>query len=270
MNLLIVAKLPLIRKIPFDVVVHIPRSGTIPASLIATYLRVPLASVDEFCAGITNTRGSKTDSLHRILVVDDSIRTGVQMKQNVDRIKAARPDAEIKTMSVFSTVFPGRVFDADLVLSEHTDTEYIYPWFLWKSNRIKDCVLDMDGVLCRDCTREEDDDGERYRQFLETADLKFRTDHRFVAVVTGRLEKYRPQTEDWLRRHGLRPDKVIMGPWSSIEERRIAGPAAWKGSVYRKMSQALLFVESSVREAPVIAQVSGKTVFCIDDQVTYG
>lgn len=267
MDRLITANLHRIRALPFDVVVHLPRSGTIPASLIATYLSVPFASVDEFCGGIVHTRKSNYAGLNRVLLVDDSIRTGVQMEGAVDRLRNARPDADILTLAVFSTEHP-RTHQPTLVLESHAETKYIYPWFMWKSKRIADCAADMDGVLCRDCTRAEDDDGAAYAAFLASADPKFHTVHRIGAIVTSRLEKYRPQTEAWLARQGILYSRLIMGPWASPDDRR--GHAAdWKGEVYRTLPQSL-YIESSERDAAIIARVSRRPVWSVETQRRHG
>lgn len=275
LNQVIVDNIPKIRKIPFDVIVHLPRSGTIPAALIATYLCKPFQSVDEFCAGMpVIERKSEFQSLTRILVVDDSIHQGIQLKTAVERIREARPDAEIKTLSVYDNTAgkPTRQFDCDIRLFEHAPEPYFMPWFLWKSSWISNCAVDMDGVLCRDCTREEDDDGEKYKKFLKKADLKFKPlDKKKIkigAIVTGRLEKYRPQTEDWLKKHGIRYDRLIMCPAKNKEERRAMNPAKWKGEIYKELPQ-MFFIESSVKESPTIRDVSGKLVYCIDNSEVY-
>lgn len=276
LNQLIVDNAHKIRAIPFDIVVHLPRSGTIPAVLIATYLCKPFQSVDEFCAGLpVIERKSEFDRLNRILLVDDSIHRGIQMKAAVERIRAARPDAEIKTLSVYDNTagIPHREFDCDYRLFEHRPEPYFMPWFLWKSSWIDTAAVDMDGVLCRDCTPGEDDDGEAYAGFLQTAEVKFKPlDKRKIrigAIVTGRMEKYRAETEGWLARHGIRYDRLIMCPAKTKDERRAMNPAKWKASVYRDLPQTF-FIESSVKEAPIIAAESGKLVYCIDNSKVYG
>jgi hypothetical protein len=270
LNRLIVSSAHKIRAIPFDLVVHLPRSGTIPASLIATYLCKPLQSVDEFCARMpVNDRKSETIGGSRILVVDDSINEGIQLKAAVDRIRLSRPDARIKTLVVYDNIAgrPDRIFDCDYRLHCHDAPPYLMPWFLWKSAGIKDAAIDMDGVLCRDCTRAEDDDGEQYQEFLRTAEVKFRPlKHKIGCIVTSRLEKYRPQTEEWLFINGFRCERLIMGPWASKAERKNA--AEWKAQIYRGLPQAF-FIESSDKDAQIIAKASGKLVFCIDSQKIY-
>jgi hypoxanthine phosphoribosyltransferase len=266
MDRLIVEALPRIRQLPFDVIVHLPRSGTIPASLMATYLRKPLASLDEYIMGVISTRKCDSDATARALLVDDSIRSGVQMTAALDRIMTEKPGAQVCTLAVFSTEVE-RDFQPDLVLASHEERTYIYPWFMWKTGRIKYCAVDMDGVLCRDCLPHEDDDGEEYLKFLETAEPKFLTSHTIGAIVTSRLKKYRPQTEAWLSKHGVSYKKLIMGPWESKEERR--GKASiWKAKKF-KSSDLELFVESDDRTARIIKDISGKPVWSVERMECY-
>jgi uncharacterized HAD superfamily protein len=267
---IIVDNIHKIRAIPFDVVVHIPRSGTIPASIIATYLCKPLASVEEYCQRNIITRKSdvsKNKDLRRILLVDDSIRTGKQMEKHVQIIKSSRPETKIYTLAAYDTEYD-RQIHTTLSLSKHSDDMYIYPWFMWKTERIELCAVDMDGVLCRDCTKEEDDDGEKYLNFVKTAELKFKPlKHEIGAIVTSRLSKYRKETEEWLERNGIKYRELIMGGWKSNEDRK-GNQAAFKAAYY-KNSPLQLFVESSAREAADIHRLSGKSVYCIDSQQAF-
>lgn len=268
LNVLLVENLHRIRQLDFDVIVHLPRSGTLPACLLATYLKRPFASVDEYCAGIINTRKADYKTLHKILIVDDSIATGGQLKNAMEKIKAARPDTQILSLAVYGVPRPDRVQEATMVLFEHRDKDYVYPWFMWKTQNVKHYAFDMDGVLCRDCTREEDDEGANYKKFITNAELKFHTDFELGAIVTSRLEKWRPQTEAWLDRHNFKYKKLIMGPWRNNADRKRADAAYWKAKQFGN-SKFTLYVESSEREAEIIAAQTDKTVFCIDNQRVY-
>lgn len=272
---LIVKNLHKIRAIPADVIVHCPRSGTIPASLIATYLCKPFASVDEYCAGIINVRKSEFKDLNRILLVDDSISTGQQMAGFIRQIKEVKPDCKIYTLAVYSYSGSKYTLNPTLILDTHNDPDYIYSWFMWKTFRLKHCAVDMDGVLCRDVVVGEDDDGERYDNFLRTAELKFKPfDYlkgRDVigSIVTGRLEKYRKQTEGWLENNGVKYNKLIMCPAKTRDERKLINPAKWKASIF-SWPEYKLFIESSEKEARIIADIARKPVFCIDTMEQYG
>lgn len=267
MDRLIVSNLHKIRALPFDVIVHLPRSGTIPASIIATYLRKPLASLEEFCAGMVSTRKCDSTATKRALLVDDSIRSGVQIEAAIQRLKECGKDEGLVTLCIIS-VDVARNYQPTLILHHHTDCNYVYPWFMWKTKRVKDIAFDMDGVLCRDCTKDEDDEGKKYLNFLETADPKFLTDYPLGAIITSRLEKYRPQTEQWLAKHGVSYKTLIMGPWSSNDERR-GNVEKWKAQKYIA-SRLGLYVESSDRSAQKIAQLSGKPVWSIERMERYG
>jgi hypothetical protein len=87
-------------------------------------------------------------------------------------------------------------------------------------------------------------------------------------IVTARIEQYRPQTEEWLRRHGVSVDELVMAPWGSLAERNRHDVAAWKAEHYRrflKRRHALkppLFIESCPHQAARIARLSGGLVVC--------
>lgn len=264
----IVQNLHKIRQIPFDVVVHLPRSGTIPAALLATYLCRPLASVQEFCAGQIITRKSEFTTLNRILLVDDSIHTGGQMAEAIKMVQAARPDAIIHPLSIYSNEAgrAGRTVDV-ITLHNHGPHLYMMPWFMWKTKRIIHAALDMDGVLCRDCMKGEDDEGPVYINFLKTAEPLFKPMHPVGSIVTGRLEKYRPQTERWLKKHGIAYKELHMGPWKTNKQRRAATPEAYKAEVFKRSAQTL-FIESCHKQAVKIAELSGKAVWCIETMET--
>ena len=270
MDRLIVANLHKIRQIPFDVIVHMPRSGTAPAAMIATYLNRPLASCDEICAGMAWTRKAidYDPEMKRLLLVDDHVNRGVQMLPMLERIRRERPDCTVTTLAVYSS---GHVksYAPDVVL-DSSGLQYLYPWFMWKSSHaLNPCALDMDGVLCRDCTREEDDEGAAYENFLQTAEPKLIPHAKSaVTIVTSRLERYRPQTQAWLRRYGINAVRLIMGPWRNNAERR-GRVAAWKAEQYRALD-SILYIESDDRQAPEIARLSGKPTYCIDTSTSYG
>lgn len=263
---LLVDNLHRIRQYPWDVIVHIPRSGTIPASILATYMARPMCSVEEYCAGMVSNRKSDVDVSARLLLVDDLARRGVQMAAAVQRIKAAKPKAKITTLAVYrlrDLRGQALVYEPDIALREVTNPIYMATWFLWKNKRLAPLMaVDFDGVLCRDCVKTED-----YELFLRTAEPKFR--HllgKIGWIVTGRREAYRAQTEAWLKQHGYSYGKLLMYP-NDAHRKRVS---QWKGEQYKALTEAKLFVESSAAQSPIIADISGKTVWCVDNSRGYG
>jgi orotate phosphoribosyltransferase len=220
---------------------------------------------------MVTTRKSDVKATDRILVVEDSVRTGRQMHDAVKRLKRAKPDTKITTMAVYLTDDlrgETRVLVPDLYLRADADGFYLMPWYMWKTHRLEQACVDLDGVLCRDATPEEDDDGVNYQRFLETADLKFKPHIGHIGwIVTGRLEKYRSQTVAWLDRNNIDHRKLVMGPWQTKSERS-GNAGRWKAQTYRDLP-AKLFIESSPRQAQEIAEFSRKTVWCIDTSRAY-
>lgn len=111
--------------------------------------------------------------------------------------------------------------------------------------------VDMDGVLCEDPTIIT---GAEYEQFLIEARPKY-THFEINEIITGRKERFREQTEEWLRRHGIKYKKLLMLP----DEKTLKDIARWKAEMY-KISESELFIESDPRQAEIIKRLTGKHV----------
>lgn len=296
MERLIVANLHRIRALGSGVVVHLPRSGTAPAAMISTYLPAPLASVEEYCAGVISSRKCPPFDRNNVILVDDCINSGKQGAAAIDRIVSANPKAKVTLVAIYDCAREGvkRTFPYRyMTFAAHDggdDSNYLYPYYIWKSLRLRHVAVDFDGVLCRDARKTEDDDGPAYLRFLKEVEPKFlplpeiemrAKDKRgkkitkavvpvIGAIVTGRCEKYRAETEAWLARHCIQYGALHMGPWGSKTERK--GKAAqWKASVYARMgSEIRLFIESSEVQARDIHAITGKPVFSIETMVLHG
>ncbi len=258
-------------KIPNDVdlIVGIPRSGILAASFIALSLNLPLVDLDGFCAGrvfetgTTRRRGNASKHYRRALIVDDSSRTGEALAKAVEKLHTASVDLPpITTCVVYGTSsIRGRV---DVVM-EIIDKPRIFEWnVLHHPGILKDACLDIDGVLCHDPSYAENDDGPAYLDFLQQARPLYLPSHPIKALVTSRLEKYRPETEEWLRRHGVVYEQLIMLDLPSAAERRQAGVHGSHKAAYYRTSSARLFVESELHQANEIARMSGKPVLSIE------
>jgi len=80
-------------------------------------------------------------------------------------------------------------------------------------------------------------------------------------IVTNRLEQHRPQTEGWLRRHGIQYGQLIMSPHRSFTERDHANDAAVrKAEAYGADPTIRLFVESDDHQAIEIFRLTGRPV----------
>lgn len=130
--------------------------------------------------------------------------------------------------------------------------------------------MDFDGILCRDCRPEEDDDDQRYLNFLSTAEPVFLPRKVTVPlIITARLEKYRQQNEAWLQRHSISWSKLVMHPAETLSERRRDDIVEYKAihysewaSRHRALPGQAIFIESDDYQAKAIAARSGRLVVC--------
>lgn len=265
LNAAIVAGLHRIDRSAFDVVVGIPRSGMLPASIIATYLQKPLADVAGYAAGIVHGRSGKAlEPGARVLLVDDTVNKGRAMARAVE----ALPRARITRLCVFGPYQVPAAGVVDISLADCPGPR-VFAWNLLKHKRLARWAFDMDGVLCRDNTKAENDDGERYARFIAGAEPLFLPQRPVGHIVTCRLERYRSETEKWLRRHNVEFGELHMMPYATKAERMEHGNrGGWKAGVARRVG-AELFVESCPKQAGIIAREAGIPVWCASTQAVF-
>lgn len=255
-----------------DLVVGIPRSGLLPANMIALHRNIPLADLEGFLSGNildTGPRGSHSLSVEKlkagglnVLVVDDCVATGKAIQAVQERLKYLTNKHNVIVGAVYYNPDARVSIDA-----WHTklNMPYIFEWNLMHSWVIEHGCLDMDGVLCRDPEPHEDDDGSNYKHFLRNADPYLLPTKKIARIVTCRLEKYRLETEEWLDMHGVQYEQLTMMDYPDAHSRdKDQRHGEYKAEIYRSNGRYQLFVESSRFQAHQIAQWSGKPVFCTE------
>lgn len=262
-----------LHRIPHDIdaVVGIPRSGMLAASAVALHLQKPLADVEGFLRGEVYRRSrSIASDVHRVLLCDDTVLNGRAMAGAMERLVHVRPAISIVRMAVFSApqTPPAAV---DLAL-ELCPTPRAFAWNLWKHKRMPRWCFDLDGVLCCDPTNAENDDGPNYERFIREAPPRFLPKRPIGTIVTARLEKYRALTEAWLHRHGVEYAGLRMLDLPDKAARMATGNrAGFKADIYASLGPKYgeLFIESDARQARKIAAMTGKAVWCVENQVFY-
>lgn len=256
-----------IMRVPRDVdlIVGVPRSGMIPAYILGQFLNLPVISLSEFVAGVPPT-ASSTRQLNapvhgKILLVDDSVDTGAAMARAVEAAAKLIPPERIRSLAIYYS--HGKHRDIGLVLAEQPR---VFQWNYRNHSIAQRSCYDLDGVLCVDPPESENDDGPRYIEFIRTAKPLYIPKYPILTIVTSRLEKYRPQTEDWLRAHGVRYKTLRMLDLPSKEERqRLKAHVPFKADVYSYDRDAVLFIESDPAQAAAIAAATAKPVICCGD-----
>jgi orotate phosphoribosyltransferase len=252
-----------------DLVVGIPRNGLLAANLIALHLNLPMADLDGYLAGRlvgggvrlqTNDIPQDIGSL-KALVVDDSIHSGQALNEAKERINAAGLEENVVYACVFAD--PNATDKVDFYF-DTCPMPRVFEWNIMHQIHLERSCVDIDGVLCRDPREEENDDGQRYEQFVATVESLVVPSVPVGWLVTCRLEKYRKSTVEWLARQGIRYRHLVMMNHPDKASRVASGGhASFKASVYRRVD-AVLFIESSMKQAADIAQLTGRDVFCME------
>ena len=251
----------------FDLIVGIPRSGMLIANVLALRLNCLYTEIDGFLEGRIFKQGFRRRSSPppkkalKVLIVDDSLNTGEQLEIIKKRVKEANLPHAIYYGVVYVT--PGKEHHVDFYY-EHLALPHIMEWQLQRNSMLITTCFDIDGVLCFDPSKGEDDGGEKYETFIKTVKPLMIPKGPIGWLVTSRLEKYRSLTMSWLSEHGIRYRELIMMnfPDRKTQQATISA-SAFKASVYKSTS-ADLFIESSVNQSVDIAFLAQKDVLCME------
>ncbi len=258
----------------FDLIVGIPRSGMIPAFMIALFKNIKACSIDEFINGTNISSGlsretKKVKKIKNVLIVDDSIHSGVSLSHVKERLEKAGmfKKYKIKFLAIFAREKSINLVD---YWFEIVPTPRMFEWNYLNININEKSCFDIDGVLCVDPTNEENDDGEKYRKFLLNAKPLYIPEYTIHTLVTSRLEKYRKETETWLKKHNVKYNNLVMLDLKSKEERiKLNAHSTFKAKVYAANTDTVMFVESEPKQAEEIANLSGKPCICVQNNKLY-
>ena len=262
-----------IHKIPdnVDLVVGIPRSGMIPAYIIGLALNRKVCSVQEFLAGSTGnngyTRYVQDRIVKNVLIVDDTVNSGMSVQKIKELLKPVADKFNLCFMAVYVANEKSAQF-VDVYVKQLSQPR-IFQWNYMYHNITADACYDMDGVLCVDPTDEENDDGEKYLNFIKNAKPLYLPNQEIGYIVTSRLEKYRAETEQWLKKHGVKYKKLYMLDCTAEERRKYGLHAKYKAKIYGQIKNSGLFIESNPEQAMEIANLTGKRCICCTNDAMY-
>lgn len=247
---------------PVSAICGVPRSGVIVASQLAQILHKHLVPIEYLCnPEISIFRPSYSrklvyDKKLPVLLLDDTCSSGKTRSEVETHLKKhakvpyiygavyARPHAIAK--------FPGLLHGYALPERYHT-----FQWNLLMSHGITETLaVDMDGILCYDWVGNEQKDPEAYEQWLLNAPPLRLPVQALKAIFTNRLERWRPQTVEWLKKNNVRYTHLEMHP--GTYEERSRNWTAHKIRMFRKHRMAVSgFIESNYRQAAEIAKATG-------------
>ena len=240
----------------FAAVAGIPRSGILAAAIVAQVRNIPLLEIGDLDDPFRPDWARRLDRVDGpLLIVDDTSWTGRTIRA---WRQLARPwIAWVKPTAVlqFAAVYGGRKALADLDLYGYRlqTGNHCFAWNLGRDLISRRIATDMDGVLCHDPPRQSD-------RLLAPA--------KFETIITGRPERHRPRTMEWLRAHGVDHKRLVMLP----DGEPAAHVARFKASVYRRFhdrGDVVAYVESDHRQAREIADRTRLPVVSYGRQVGF-
>ncbi|WP_336336266.1 orotate phosphoribosyltransferase [Haloarcula brevis] len=194
----------------------------------------------------------------KILIVDDTVYKGGAMTEARETIESLDLPAETYYGAVYVDEGSERFVDT---YAQTLPFPRVFEWNMMHHDFLNDACVDLDGILCRDPTPTENDDGANYRDFLTTVRPKCVPSVSIGRIVTCRLERYREETAAWLDEHGIEYDELVMMQYPNKAARVAAGDhAEYKADVYQS-TDAKLFIESSHNQARKIARRTSKPVY---------
>ena len=268
----------MLKNIPhdIDIVVGIPRSGLLVANFISLYINKPITDIDSFVDGrimksgkTKNQKGLnlKFNEIKKVLICEDSCNSGNSI--NEAKAKLRKFNDKIKFVYLATYVTSNSKKNVDLY-ARIVEQPRVFEWNLMNSGFLHYACVDIDGVLCYDPTNEENDDGEKYINFIRNAKPKLIPTEKIKYLVTSRLEKYRKETEEWLSNNHIEYDELIMLDLSSAEERRkLNNHGEFKAEIFKSKKDACIFIESELKQSEIISNLSGKTCICVNDNSTF-
>jgi len=256
----------------FDLVVGLPRSGMVPSYMVSLLLNVHCIDFPSFirneklAKGITREIGRDIQYSHdakNILLLDDSVLSGKSMVNALEQIPSSF-QGKITTAAVYSC--QSKHQNVDLVFTK-VEPPRVFEWNIYHHPVVANSCFDIDGVLCLDPSHEQNDDGEKYIDFMLNAKPRFIPTQKIDYLVTNRLEVYREQTELWLSKNNVKYNTLIMLNLPKKEDRLAQSDYYAHKANFYKNSECSLFVESDIDQAIEIANRSNKFVFCVDENL---
>ena len=256
----------------YDLIVGVPRSGMMIASIIALKLGKGLTTPDLLKQGKYwySSQGSaklSLDNIHHILLVDDSLDQGRAMDKAIDTIDSIGKDFSITRAALIvreetkhhvdiyhKIIAPPRTFEWNILhrkIASYNETRVL--------------AVDMDGVLCANPPEGADDDEEWYLEWMKRANPYLIPGFEIDVILTCRLEKYRGITEDWLKRHNVRYKELLMWdlPAKSARQGRFA---QHKIDVLLRIKPDMYW-ESNWEQAQRIWEDTRIPTLCIDEMI---
>ena len=254
-----------------DLIVGIPRSGLIPASVISLGLNLPMTDVEGLLAGrLAVTRLTRRigrgalavrDCSHA-LVLDDSIYTGSTLAVIKERIRAAQLPLRVTYAAVYAT--PESVGAVDLHF-EVCPRPRVFEWNYLHHHVLATSLVDLDGVLGIDSQLFNAASPSERATYLAGLQPRVRPTARILGFITDCVSAGQADLQAWLQHHGISFQHLIL---RDRAPHRSSDPSH-KARAYHRETRATLFLDGSSGDGQRIASRSGKPVIDVRERRLY-
>ncbi len=265
MNSLIVSNLD---KFPsdFNIVAGVPRSGLLPANLIALYLNLPLTDIE----GLKNDRlinsghrklrsSIHNSSKNKVLVVDDCIGRGTQIRILKENLSHLTDKFDISYMVPYVT--PGMENLVDIWL-ERLALRRIFQWNILHSHLIEKSCVDIK-ILTNSQSKSLSNE-EFLSHISDNKPPNTTPTYTIGHLITNIPDKYHAKVATWLGNHDIKFDKLITNRAPGEENSTKNDYIRFKSNYYVN-SGAYLSFEWDLESATRLSKLSGKPVFCLSN-----
>lgn len=241
-------------------IVPLPRSGTLPASVIALHRNIHVLNLGDIGKRISVPplrRGGKEFPAGPVVVLDDTVRSGktiMRLRQQLGSRAACGRQILYAALYVRSSSRAS----VDL-FGEIIPLHSVFAWNWQHVKEMRHYMLDMDGVLYPD--QESARSGDARPLFVPSYPIR--------AIVTGRGLHLKDRTVRWLKHHGIGYRSLHMMPSDQAARREMGGVIEFKAAHYAADADARMFVESHREQARPIAARAGKPVLCTENWKLY-
>jgi hypothetical protein len=258
-----------------DLVVGLPRSGALAASVIALQLNVNACSAQAYLDDRTLEHGSTrapkdpairfpSDARH-VLIVDDAVDTGGSLgaiRPQLERAAASRRQ-RITFAAVYASPRGRALVDLSFETVAHPRS---FEWNLLHRPIVERFCVDLDGVLLPMPDASEITDCEALRRHLETASPRASVSYPIGHLVTALPAAHAALLKAWLRDH-----RISFGELHHVRQgarglRGTHADATAKAKLYRQLFDSFLYVTGNSEDARAIAHRSGKSVLAFASQ----
>ena len=250
----------------YDVVVGVPRSGLVVASIVATKLGKPLSTPDQFPENIWKSKKIASPQQIKILLIDDSVASGKSLTEAHNNLLKKIDNTNVTVTTAALIVDPEKTSIVDMFYKEIPKPR-IFEWNLMHADKGV-LAVDMDGVLCADPPELVERDTAAYIAWMQSVRPYLIPAFPIDVIITSRLEKYRKETEAWLLKHGVTYKKLVMWDLAHHTQRKEGNRARHKVETLLAV-KPFMYWESSQKDAEYIFEKTKIPVWCVDKNVLY-